>query len=143
MRATRKARVCWYDASDRTSVFPLSVQGTDSVVCYRCGNKGHTVAKCRVPKEVVCHKCGKRGHFQCRKEKPRRNKRKTQRVGHVQEGEEEQSESEPEEQTSSILNHLQSKGVPNAPPIMVKVRVDDCVLNMEVDTGAAHSLINI
>ena len=37
------------------------------------------------------------------------------------------------------LHYLKSKGVPNSPPppIIVKVRVDDCLLSMEVDTGAA------
>ena len=62
-------------------------------------------------------------------------------MGHVQEGEEDQTESESEEHSPSTLKHLQSKGVPNAPPIMVKVRVDNCVLSMEVDTGAAHSVM--
>ena len=30
----------------------------------------------------------------------------------------------------------------NSPPIIVKVRVDDCLISIEVDTGAAHSLIS-
>ena len=31
--------------------------------CYRCGNRGHIVAKCKVNKEVICHRCGKSGHL--------------------------------------------------------------------------------
>ena len=68
-------------------------------------------------------------------------------MGHVQDEEEEESESEsePEEQRKkgkpkNLLCHLRSPGVPNSPPINVKVRVDDCLISMEVDTGAAHSL---
>ena len=32
-------------------------------ICYRCGVKGHTVAKCIVDKNLVCHQCGKKGHM--------------------------------------------------------------------------------
>ena len=31
--------------------------------CYRCGNRGHIVAKCKVNKKVICHSCGKLGHL--------------------------------------------------------------------------------
>ena len=51
-------------------------------------------------------------------------------MGHVQDEEEEESESEsePEEQRKkgNLLCHLSSPGVPNSPPIIVKVRVGDC-----------------
>ena len=64
-------------------------------------------------------------------------------MGQVQEGEVKESESDQEEQLASILKHLQSSGgVSKTPPIMVKVRVDDCELCMEVDTGAAHTLMS-
>ena len=48
----------------QTTASSPSTHVSGQVTCYRCGNKGHTVAKCRVPKEVVCRKCGKRGHLQ-------------------------------------------------------------------------------
>jgi hypothetical protein len=44
--------------------------------------------------------------------------------------------------TKNLLCYLKSLGVSISPPIMVKVRVDDCLISMEVDTGAAHSLIS-
>ena len=37
---------------------------TKLLTCYRCGNRGHTIAMCRVSKSVVCHYCGKQGHLQ-------------------------------------------------------------------------------
>ena len=57
------------------------------------------------------------------------------------------SESEPEDprkkgKPKNLLCHLGSPGVPNSPPIIVNVRVDDCLISTEVDTGAAHSLIS-
>ena len=40
----------------------------------------------------------------------------------------------------SFLQRLvESKGVVHSPPIQVKVKLDNCVVNMEVDTGAAVS----
>ena len=45
-------------------------------------------------------------------------------------------------QGSCIISRPEDCQIRPPPPIMVKVRVDDCLLNMEVDTGAAHSLIS-
>ena len=67
-------------------------------------------------------------------------------MDHVQDEEEEEeadieSESGLEEQRKKsgkpkkLLLHLRFPGVPNSPPIIVKVRVDDCLIGMEVDTG--------
>ena len=118
--------------------------GSTGLTCYRCGNKGHTVAKCRVSKDIVCHKCGKLGHLQraCRGKKkgtqqPRTGKwNKTRTVCQVQEG----TESEPEEET---LCHVRSKNSTSSPPIEVEVKVDDCLITMEVDTGASMSLMPV
>ena len=133
-------------------VTPASGQNADFVpTCYHCGNKGHAVSKCRVRSNVVCHNCHKQGHLQrpCKGNgKPRRTKRRSRGVGHVQdekeEEEEEEEESDPEEQgkPKNLLCHLRSRGVLNSPPIIVKVRVDDDLISKEVDTGAAHSLIS-
>ena len=42
----------------------------------------------------------------------------------------------------SNLNHVKSRGVVNSPLIRVKVKMDDCLVNMEVDTGASISLMS-
>ena len=115
--------------------------GGAGLTCYRCGNKGHTVAK---SKDIVYHKCGKLGHLQraCRGKKkgtqqPRTGKcNKTQTVCQVQEG----TESEPEEET---LCHVRSKNSTSSPPIEVEVKMDDCLITMEVDTGASMSLMPV
>ena len=78
-----------------------------SLTCYRCGNKGHSVTRCRVSKDAVCHHCGKLGHLQrvCSSKKgapPRTGKCvKTRTVCQVQEGEESNSEDD-----SSTLFHV-------------------------------------
>ena len=116
-----------------------------SITCYRCGREGHTIVKCRVDKSVVCHNCGKAGHLQraCKsKAKPSKRKnaikkksKPVRRVGGEEEEEEEESEAEE-------LHHLSSKGATKTPPILVEVKVDDCLIPMEVDTGASVSLMS-
>ena len=32
------------------------------IICFRCGQEGHTTSTCTVPAHVRCGKCGKRGH---------------------------------------------------------------------------------
>ena len=78
-----------------------NTNATPSGTCYRCGNKGHTVAKCKMSKNIVCHKCGKTGHIQkvCRSKgkgktsQCRTGKRKTESVRQVESDEETDSES--------------------------------------------------
>ena len=114
-----------------------------TVTCYRCGKRGHTVLKCRVNKSVVCHHCGKSGHLQkaCRsKQKGTQlgtGKCKARTVCQVQ-GEQEQSDS-----GDSTLFHVKASNISKAPPIRVKIKVDDCIIPMEVDTGASMSLLSL
>ena len=54
-------------------------------------------------------------------------------VGRVEE------ESDSNDSKDSSLCLVESKGVVHSPPIKVKMKLDDCVVNMEVDTGAAMS----
>ena len=109
--------------------------------CYRCGKVGHVVANCRVSKDIVCHQCGKPGHLrracksQRRGNKQKRSKYQSRAVCRVQEGDESDS-------GQSTLCQVRSHGMSNAPPIEVKVQVDDCLIKMEVDTGASMTLMS-
>ena len=67
-----------------------------------------------------------------------RSKDEESAVGRV--GEEEE-ELDSDDSNDSALCQVESKGVV-PPPIQVKVKLDDCVVNMEVDTGAAMSLMS-
>ena len=134
------------------------------LTCYRCGRKGHTVTNCKVPKDVVCHRCSKRGHLQrvCKSPPNRKTRtvghvKPTQTVGHVkpteaiEDTEDDRRNRDRDDQVdshdrvdedTSALYHLLSPEVVRSPPITVKVRIDNCEIDMEVDTGASHSLMS-
>ena len=110
--------------------------------CYRCGLKGHIITKCRVSQDVVCHHCKKRGHLQrvCKsRNKPdqQKTKHQTKTVDLVP-----QDDKEEEGDVETILCHVKSPGVVNTPPILVSVKLDNCLVNMEVDTGASLTLMS-
>ena len=121
-----------------------------SPTCYRCGFRGHTADKCRVNRELVCHQCSKRAHLRraCKSKSKtgqfkQRNKPKTvSRLEQEDEGEEEDVESGKERPQEATLYQIKSRGVTDAPPITVKVKLDDCLVDMEVDTGASISLMS-
>ena len=121
---------------------PTEHSSKSSLICYRCGLKGHTTAKCKVDRDIVCHHCHKRGHMRraCKSKSKPASKPKPKSVDNVQD-EEEGEEEEEKEEDDSTLNQVKSRKI-NAPPIMVKVKLDDCLVDMEVDTGASVSLIS-
>ena len=110
--------------------------------CFRCGIRGRTVSTCRIDKSVVCHHCGKRGHMQraCkgknRVTQQSTNPKKSRAVRRVEEEEQELP------MLDSPLYHVKSDESPHSPPIQVKVRVDVCIVRMEVNTGVAMSLMS-
>ena len=75
---------------------------------YCCGNKGHTVAKCRMSKRIVCHNCGKTGDIQkvCRSKRKgkssqcRTGKHETENMRQGEFGE----ETDPESSDSDMSN---------------------------------------
>ena len=105
--------------------------------CYHCGKKNHLPKECYF-KSAVCRKCNKKGHISkvC---KPRQQKgdspssgnphKKTQWV---------QAEDTSDSEELPVLRvHNKSSH-----PIWVKMKINDKPLQMEVDTGAAVSIIS-
>ena len=132
----------------RTGTYPSQEQGgvgKSGPTCYRCGTRGHTVVRCRVDRNVVCHKCGKKGHLQRVCKSSARSTRtgpgKSRAVCRVEEEEEEEEEKEHQAPDLSIYI-VKSSQVPHSPPIHVKVKLDECLVTMEVDTGAAVTLMS-
>ena len=116
--------------------------------CYRCGRNNHSEKECRF-KEAKCHKCGKLGHIasvcRAKKTKPqgqqhRRNPGHTKWVEIKEEGEtptgEEETPAGPEDMAMFAVESASSA------PITVDVSIDDHLLSMEVDTGAAVSVVS-
>ena len=119
-------------------------RGNPTVTCFRCGTPGHAVPRCRMAKDVVCRQCGKAGHIQraCelitrskkgqgpppgpKRQQFRANSRPVRRV-----------QEEDDEEDIDTLFHINSKSI--SPPMQVQVNVDDCLIRMEVDTGASMS----
>jgi len=117
-------------------------------VCYRCGKSNHHSTDCRF-KDTQCHFCGKLGHIasvcrskqkaeQSHKKTSRRQKQDTKWVQFEQEG-----TSAEESDTDSIPVLQIGRERPSAGhPITVEMVVNNKPLVMELDTGAAVSVIS-
>ena len=109
------------------------------------------MSKCKVDKEVVCNQCGRKGHSQraCRGSQkasqptsPQGTNQGNRTVYQVREKEDRSNSA------GSSLYHLRSYAVHPSPPIKVQVKLDVCLVGMnlvgmKVDTGAAQSMKSI
>ena len=125
------------------------------IPCYRCGRTSHAPSDCKF-KDATCNHCGKKGHIApvCRsKAKPlqassrstastgqdRRGRTKQRTTHRVQEVE---STTSDREANSGEEYHLFMMTDRSSEPIRVSVIVNGKELEMEVDTGAAVSIIS-
>ncbi len=97
--------------------------------CYRCGGK-HRSRECRF-KDSKCHHCQKIGHLArcCRLKAQQANTKQrtpSDQTNQVQED-------------SDSVYHVDGK---SKPPYLVKVTLNDAPLQMELDTGAAMTIIS-
>ena len=102
--------------------------------CYRCGKEGHHANKCKF-REATCHNCGKRGHLKavCRSKFKKKSPRS--KVG--------QMEDEYDEEYLSEGDRLHTiHAVSASRPLMVSVVIDGQRTQMELDTGAAYSIVS-
>ena len=109
----------------------------DSIVhsCYRCGGK-HSPHKCRFT-EVVCHYCQRRGHIAkvCRLKQKGTNERSQRNSQHANTVEENETQLEEVYDLFTVTKHHNK-------PIYVTVTVHKKPFKMEIDTGAAVSIIS-
>ena len=111
--------------------------------CYRCGKSNHSPIDCKF-KDVECHACGKKGHIApvCRTKHHKRTNTASGRIKKpftanvVNEDSIDTTESDSDEHYLFKLRESSSH------PMEVTVTVEDKPLVMEVDTGAAVSIIS-
>ena len=128
---------------------------SESTACYRCGRTNHSPADCRF-RDAQCHHCGKKGHIVpvCRAKKagaaghgsadaPKKYKRRSKAAPHqakwVAAGAgniSDHSQSDPEDL------QLLTIGDKSSTPIEVDLTISGKTVTMEVDTGAAVSLVS-
>ena len=108
--------------------------------CYRCGKSNHSAADCRF-KDAECHSCGKQGHIApaCRSNPPSQFKKTEKRRFKTHLVEPDGNSSTDSE---ADTYHLYRLTEPSTQPITVTVKIEDTPLKMEIDTGAAISIIS-
>ena len=132
----------------------ISVPQTPRVPCSRCGKTSHNARDCRF-QNAQCYKCGKLGHIAsaCRSQgqrkitKPQDQPRfLTQKNKGGQTFRTRYVETEREEEDSCLDDPeelpLYRVGSSMMPPIKIPLLVDNVLLEMELDTGAAITIIS-
>ncbi|CAC5382937.1 unnamed protein product [Mytilus coruscus] len=145
-------------AEKETNEFRNEVSTTHKVTmrsseCYRCGKSGHNADSCFY-KNSKCHKCKEIGHIsrKCRKSFPKNEnqarvnkqykkntkfKAKPSKVHQI----EEDSESEPEENSGWEVFTVKTCRTSDNKELKLDVKIEDVDYVMELDTGAAVSII--
>ena len=122
-----------------------SVTVSSKKECYRCRGRNHLPWECRF-KDVECHHCGRKGHIAkaCRsKGEPAKSKSARKRAGTggrakwVQADKE--SDCAEDELEDSMVYKIKDS---EARPITVHLHINGIHLKMEVNTGAAVSIIS-
>ena len=121
-----------------------SAQGTRTMICNHCGKSNHKSSQCHY-KDVICNNCKKKGHLAkiCRAPKQTMEtgvaKKKLQRhrgANWIDTG-------QPESDTDSELPLFKIQdSTKSIHPIKVDMEINGKILSMEVDTGAAVSIIS-
>ena len=114
-----------------------------NIPCSRCGGENHTAQECRF-KEAICHACSKKGHISraCRsKDRMSSSRRATTHSQRWVQLEPEASGTEESGDSDSGLPVL-TLGSRTGHPIIVDVQANGKPLTMELDTGAAVSVIS-
>ena len=124
--------------------------------CYRCGRTSHLPADCKF-KQATCNHCGKKGHISrvCRSKAkfPQPSSRPFEPTGQDKQGrtkqrnthrvqEIESTTSDKEEGSGDEYRLFMMTDSSSSDPIMVPVIVNGKKLTMELDTGAAVSIIS-
>ena len=135
-------------ASPPRSAPPRHAAAAPKKPCYRCGRGNHTPSECRF-REAECHNCGKKGHIApvCRGSKqanaaphPRRNRPSKPKPASTKwMAEEPASATSPDGDEEDLPIFAMTSP---STPMHVELLLNNKVVSMEIDTGAAVSLIS-
>ena len=113
--------------------------------CFRCGQRGHTAAKCRF-RTAKCHQCGRIGHIrsQCRSQlkRPIMYHDQQSEVKSLQETDSSQQEFQTDSSHQEYSLFAVNSKYASRNPIEVELVLDGRPVSMEVDTGASLSLVS-
>ena len=135
------------------AVQKLTLRTAPSGPCYRCGRANHVPKECKF-RDAECHYCKKRGHIatacRARAQPKTSGKRKFDRKGNDFKKARERTRStrwvgtDHQESEASDVEELQlfTVGERASRPLRADVTIDGTPLTMEIDTGAAVSLIS-
>lgn len=139
-QATRNASECHSTAQVKTEIKKLETDKSakGGTQCYRCGSNKHKANDCP-HKEAKCFQCQKTGHIQrvCKSRGNQNSVHKVNKPAHR--GFRSLRTSETDCEKAEICN---MKAVSSLPPILYKLTIEDHTLAMELDTGAAVSVIS-
>lgn len=119
-------------AQQEFQVHKVKSTGEASTSCYRCGSVKHTASSCPYA-NAKCFHCNKKGHIKnaCRSKQLKESKSKNKR--HVS------TLKLPRNNLKSVKPAADAR----QKPIMVEVAIDGVPVNMELDTGAAVSVMSV
>lgn len=121
----------------RLDVCKVSTAGREvSDSCYRCGKSNHKPSQCPF-KGAKCHNCGKVGHIQRACRLPKRRKSQDKHGGKQEVKQVLETENLQEEPA-----HMYQVKASGDKPLEVDLTLEGKHLRMELDTGAAQSLIS-
>ena len=111
----------------------------------RCENIGHSEDKCRF-RDAVCHNCHRKGHLKrmCKSVQNKQGKRRPNKLSNTGKSVhtvEQYSGSEDEIEVD--LSYIRQVTTPELEPIYVTPKVNGKSMKMELDTGAAISLLTL
>ncbi|MDD9817031.1 MAG: reverse transcriptase domain-containing protein, partial [Gammaproteobacteria bacterium] len=128
------------------SIESATVSDRKGEECYRCGRRNHSYRECRF-KDAECHNCGRKGHIarMCRSKRAVAKGRgpKKQVSGGRQKTQWVQADRDSESAEDSPDDFVVYRiGDCAARPITAQLEINGKQLTMEVDTGAAVSIIS-
>ena len=120
-------------------------RATNRKSCYRCGRKLHDQKDCKF-RDADCHNCSKRGHIApaCRSPKKRPTRKNNPTKPHSQPADLQKYVTADELVSTGDEECLPlfTVGGGTTPPIKVPLIINNASITMELDTGAAVTIIS-